>query len=57
MHYSDKTAEKALQNIEMKNKRRIAEAMACVRKVLKSYGLELVGRIEIMDSKTGRVWR
>ena len=53
----DETAETALQNIEGKDKNRFAKALSAARKVFRYYGFEIIGRIEIMDLKTGEIRR
>jgi len=56
-YYVDRTASDALQNVAMQSKLRLNHALAEVREVLRYYGYELVGRIPLLDTKTGKIWR
>ena len=56
-YYMDKTANEALENVASQDKLRLNHALAEVHEALHFYGFELVGRIALLDIKTGKIRR
>lgn len=56
-HYRDVTAQKAIRRVEREERERIGEAIAEVKRVLWLRGFAYEGRIILVDSKTGRIYR
>lgn len=56
-HYRDTTAQRALRRMERKEKERLKEAIAEVKRVLWLRGFEPYGRIILVDSKTGKIYK
>lgn len=62
--YSDPTAEEACRNISREERLRTAERLAAInemidilKKTAELVGFEVVGRIELKDKKTGKVYK
>lgn len=53
-HYKDTTADTALLNIEQE---RLKQTMKQIKKVLRDNDFELIERIVIRDSRTGKIYK
>ncbi|WP_037362968.1 hypothetical protein [Selenomonas ruminantium] len=54
-HYNDPTAQKAIANINRDERRaRVRRACAKARAVLRHEGFDVMGRIALIDLKTGK---
>lgn len=54
-HYNDPTAQKAIANISRDERRaRVRRACAKARAVLRREGFDVMGRIALIDIKTGK---
>lgn len=56
-HYRDTTAQKAIRHIECEERERIDEAIKAMKQELWLRGYEPVGRIILMDTRTGKIYR
>lgn len=55
-HALDPTAHKAIKEAD-KQPQKISDAVNIIKDLLTILDLELIGRIEIKDKKTGRKWK
>ena len=55
-HYPDPTAYAVLKSIESTDKR-VTEIIRCMKSIAVVCGFDVIGRIELRDRKTGKVYR
>lgn len=56
-HYSDRTAQAAMDNIERQDLERIKIAIDAAHGLFRIYGFRVEGRITLVDIKSGRTYR
>ena len=58
-YYRDPTADEAVSHVskEEAERARLNELLRVIRYICRGAGYDMVGRIDLRDRKTGKVWR
>ena len=58
-YYKDPTADEAISHVrhEERERARLNELLRVIRYICHGAGYDVVGRIDLKDRKTGKVWR